>query len=235
MTKLRTLIVDDEPLALDLLETFIERIDTLELVGRCQNGVEAFKMLQNEDIDLMFLDIEMPTLDGYELLRSLNHRPQTIITTAYRDYAVEGFELNVIDYLLKPIPFERFAVAVQKAMPKSPEGQAQGPDSLFVKVDKRIVKVPFCNIYFIESLKDYLRIHTTTGTLVTLQTMQGMYELLPQDQFVRIHKSFTVAIDKVTAVDANDIEVNKKLLPIGRSYRDEVLEKIYNTGIMAVK
>jgi DNA-binding LytR/AlgR family response regulator len=232
--KLKTLIVDDEPLALDLLETFIERMDNLELVGRCQNGIEAFNRLQNESIDLLFLDIEMPTLDGYELLKSLSNPPQVVITTAYREYAVEGFELEVLDYLVKPFPFQRFVKAVQKAIPPVLAEENQ-PNSLFVKVDKRIIKVPFENIFYIESLKDYLKIHTCTGTLVTLQTMQGICDLLPSDQFLRIHKSFTVATKKVSVIDANDLEINGKSLPIGRSFREEILEKIYATGIVAIK
>ena len=233
--KLKTLIVDDEPLALDLLETFIERIEHLELVGRCQNGVETFNKLQNEKVDLLFLDIEMPTLDGYELLKSLTNPPQVIITTAYREYAVEGFELEVLDYLVKPFPFQRFVKAVQKAIVPAPTVNEDAPNCLFIKVDKRIIKVPFQNIHYIESLKDYLKIHTVTGTLVTLQTMQGICELLPADQFTRIHKSFTVATQKVNAIDANDLEINGKSLPIVRSFRDEILEKIYATGILAIK
>jgi DNA-binding LytR/AlgR family response regulator len=239
---MKTLIVDDEPLALDLLETFIERLDCLHLVGRCEDGIQAFNILQKGEVELLFLDIEMPTLDGYELLRSLPNPPKTIITTAYRDYAVEGFELNVLDYLVKPIPFQRFVQAVQKAAPKAGElteiqavGQPVTADALFIKVDKRIVRVPFDQIYFIESLKDYIKVHTTRGTLVTLQTMQGLCELLPSEMFVRIHKSFTISIPKVSAIDANDVEINGKLLPIGRSYREEILGKIYNTGILAIK
>ncbi|MEA5141320.1 LytR/AlgR family response regulator transcription factor [Arcicella rigui] len=248
--KLKTLIVDDEPLALDVLETFIERIDTLELYGRCENGIQAFNYLNKGEIDLLFLDIEMPTLDGMELLKSLQNPPKVIITTAYREYAVESFELSVVDYLVKPIPFQRFVKAVNKVIPKekeipTPSSQSissfqiternEKPEAMFIKVDKRIVKVNFADILFIESLKDYIRIHTVSGAYVTYQTMNGICEILPSESFARIHKSFIVAIDKVTSIEAGDLVVCGKSLPIGRSFRDDILEKIYKTGILAVK
>lgn len=244
--KLKTLIVDDEPLALDVLETFIERIDSLELVGRCENGIQAFNYLKKGDIDLLFLDIEMPTLDGMELLKSLQNPPKVIITTAYRDYAVESFELSVVDYLLKPIPFQRFVKAVNKAVPKENEANPpllavsqansnERPEAMFIKVDKRIVKISFVDILFIESLKDYIRIHTQAGTFVTYQTMNGIGDILPTEQFARIHKSFIVSIAKVTSIEAGDLIVCGKSLPVGRSFRDGILEKIYKTGVLAVK
>lgn len=245
--KLKTLIVDDEPLALDVLETFIERIDSLELVGRCENGIQAFNYLKKGDIDLLFLDIEMPTLDGMELLKSLQNPPKVIITTAYRDYAVESFELSVVDYLLKPIPFQRFVKAVNKVVPQENEGSqpvtvgntqtsvSERPEAMFIKVDKRIVKINFADILFIESLKDYIRIHTLSGTFVTYQTMNGIGDILPVEQFARIHKSFIVSISKVTSIEAGDLIVCGKSLPVGRSFRDGILEKIYKTGVLAVK
>lgn len=246
--KLKTLIVDDEPLALDVLETFIERIDSLEFVGRCENGIQAFNYLKKGDIDLLFLDIEMPTLDGMELLKSLQNPPKVIITTAYRDYAVESFELSVVDYLLKPIPFQRFVKAVNKVVPKENEANQQittstsvqlngneRPEAMFIKVDKRIVKINFSDILFIESLKDYIRIHTLAGTFVTYQTMNGIGDILPAEQFARIHKSFIVSIAKVTSIEAGDLIVSGKSLPVGRSFRDGILEKIYKTGVLAVK
>lgn len=246
--KLKTLIVDDEPLALDVLETFIQRVEGLELVGRCENGIQAFNLLQKGGIDLLFLDIEMPTLDGLELLRSLHNPPNVIITTAYRDYAVESYELDVVDYLVKPIPFQRFVKAVNKVQQKSEEidlvteanafkqqPPAGKPEAMFIKVDKRIVKVYFNDILFIESLKDYIRVHTTSESYVTYQTMNGIGEILPEDDFARIHKSFIVAIHKVTSIEANDLIVNNRSLPIGRSFREDILEKIYKTGVLAVK
>ncbi len=246
--KLKTLIVDDEPLALDVLETFIQRVDGLELVGRCENGIQALNLLQKGGIDLLFLDIEMPTLDGLELLKSLHHAPKVIITTAYRDYAVESFELDVVDYLVKPIPFQRFVKAVNKVLQRNEEidlvseanayqqlDKPEKPEAMFIKVDKRIVKVFFKDILFIESLKDYIRVHTTTEAYVTYQTMNGIGEILPAEDFARIHKSFIVAIHKVSSIEANDLIVNNRSLPIGRSYREEILEKIYRTGVLAVK
>jgi DNA-binding LytR/AlgR family response regulator len=245
--KLKTLIVDDEPLALDVLETFIERIDTLELYGRCENGIQAFNYLNKGEIDLLFLDIEMPTLDGMELLKSLQNPPKVIITTAYREYAVESFELSVVDYLVKPIPFQRFVKAVNKVIPKEKEiittnsstissiQTNERPEAMFIKVDKRIVKVNFADILFIESLKDYIRIHTVSGSYVTYQTMNGICEILPSESFARIHKSFIVAIAKVSSIEAGDLVVCGKNLPVGRSFRDDILEKIYKTGVLAVK
>ncbi len=247
--KIKCLIVDDEPLAIDVIASFVERIDELELVGKCENAIEAFKLLQKEQIDLLFLDIQMPMLDGLSLLKALKNPPKVIITTAFRDYAVESFELDVLDYLLKPIAFQRFMKAIGKVLQQqiaiSPtiinKSEIETPllldneEVIFFKVDKKTIKVAIDDILYIESLKDYIRVKTTTAELITYQTLNGITEKLPIDKFVRIHKSFTIALHKVSAIDGNEIEIGGKLLPIGRNYREEALEKIYHTGIWGAK
>lgn len=230
---MRVMIVDDEPLALDILETFVEKIPSLELVKRCQNAIEAFEALKTEAIDLIFLDIQMPQLTGIEFLKSLKNPPLVIFTTAYPNYAIEGYELNVTDYLLKPVSFERFMKAVNKAetqfelqkgnteAPAEPE--AQPSDFIFVKADKKLIKIKYDEIFYIEGLKDYVIIRTKMGRTITLQTMKSLEEKLPSNLFKRIHRSYIVALDKIDAIVGNMVEIEKKHLPIGKNYRDELL------------
>jgi len=228
------IIVDDEPLALDVLETYIDKIPNLNLVQRCNNAIEALKVLQNESVDLIFLDIQMPQLTGIEFLKSLKNPPQVVFTTAFQNYALDGFELNVTDYLLKPISFDRFVTAVNKVvgqMPSEslePEELATGKDFFFVKSDKKLVKVKYEDINYIEGLKDYVIIRMTNNTrIVTLQTMKSLEAKLPSNLFKRIHRSYIVALDKIAAVIGNMVEIDKKHIPIGKNYRDELL-KIVN-------
>ncbi|MCJ8167216.1 LytTR family DNA-binding domain-containing protein [Pontibacter sp. E15-1] len=240
--KLRCMIVDDEPLALDVLETFIARLDNLELVCRCHNAVEAYNCLQSEQIDVMFLDIQMPRLTGIDFLKSLAHPPKVIFTTAYRDYAVEGFELNVVDYLLKPIAFERFLKAVSKvAAPEQPAPvassatpQAAQPVSkaspdykeafIYLKSDKKMVKVLLADILYIESLKDYIRVKTETKEIISYQKISFLEEKLPAGKFLRIHRSYIVALDKIQAFSASAVDIGQAEIPIGRFYKTEVLQ-----------
>lgn len=232
---MRVMIVDDEPLALDILETFIEKIPSLILVRRCQNAIEAFDALKTEEIDLMFLDIQMPQLTGIDFLKSLKNPPLVIFTTAYTNYAIEGYELNVIDYLLKPISLERFMKAVNKAQNQLElqKGETQtapkevdGSDFIFVKADKKLIKIKYNEISYIEGLKDYVIIRTNTGRVITLQTMKSLEEKLPSNLFKRTHRSYIVALDKIDAIVGNMVEINKKHLPIGKNYRDTLLEII---------
>ena len=229
---MRVLIVDDEPLALDILETFIEKIPSLVLVKRCQNAIEAFDALKTEDVDLMFLDIQMPQLTGIDFLKSLKNPPLVIFTTAYPNYAIEGYELNVIDYLLKPISLERFMKAVNKAQnqfelqrgeSQTDNNEADPSDFIFVKADKKLVKIKYDEIKYIEGLKDYVIIRTLTGRVITLQTMKSLEEKLPSNLFKRIHRSYIVALDKIEAIVGNMVEIEKKHLPIGKNYRDTLL------------
>lgn len=240
-TMLNVLIVDDEPLALDVLETYISQMSELRLVKRCSNALEANEALKSNDIDLMFLDIQMPQLTGIDFVKTLSNPPMIVFTTAYPNYAIQGFDLNALDYLLKPISLERFMKAVNKALDQaelSNMEQAQGNapavndglDFFFVKADKKLVKVNFDDIIYIEGLKDYVIIRLLTGRVITLQTMKNLEDRLPKHLFRRIHRSFIVAMDKVMAIEGNMVEVMEKdkpkLLPIGKNYRDELLQLI---------
>jgi len=232
----RVIIVDDEPLALDVLETYIEKLPSLELVARCDNAIEAFDILSKEQIDIMFLDIQMPQLTGIEFLKSLSNPPLVIFTTAYPNYAIEGYELNVMDYLLKPISFERFMKGVNKALAQldlqtetkesiTTENKEQS-DFIFVKADKKLIKINYRDILYIEGLKDYVIIKLPTSRVITLQTMKSLETKLPATIFKRIHRSYIANLDRIDAVVGNMIEIEKKHLPIGKNYRDELLEII---------
>ena len=231
------IIVDDEPLALDVLETYIEKLPELNLLERCTNALEANEALNKHQVDLMFLDIQMPQLTGIDFLRTLTNPPLVIFTTAYDNYAIEGFELDAIDYLLKPISLDRFMKAVNKASDQiqlKRKDKAQSPGSLeanadfiFVKADKKLVKIKYEDIIYIEGLKDYVIIRMDTGRVITLQTMKSLEEKLPETMFMRIHRSYIVAVDKIKAIIGNMVEVTEKgqvkHLPIGKNYRDELL------------
>ncbi len=236
---INVIIVDDEPLAQDVLETYIEKIPELTLAEKCSNALEANEALKNHDIDLMFLDIQMPQLTGIDFLKTLSKPPLVIFTTAYPNYAIEGFELNALDYLLKPISLERFMKAVNKAIEQiklqrrdSPAGagKEEEADFIFVKADKKLVKINYKDIIYIEGLKDYVIIRMDNGRVITLQTMKSLEEKLPPQAFKRIHRSYIVNIERINAVIGNMVEVveknQAKHLPIGKNYRDELLEII---------
>ncbi|MCC7245708.1 MAG: response regulator transcription factor [Saprospiraceae bacterium] len=241
---LNVLIVDDEPLALDVLETYINQMPELLLVKRCSNALEAKEALKQHDIDLMFLDIQMPQLTGIDFVKTLTHPPMIVFTTAYPNYAIQGFDLNALDYLLKPISLDRFMKAVNKAVEHAElagrePGQTAGEptvnanealDFFFVKADKKLIKINFNDIIYVEGLKDYVIIRLYSGRVITLQTMKMLEERLPKGRFRRIHRSYIVAMDKIVAVEGSMIEVMEKdrpkLLPIGKNYRDELLEVI---------
>jgi len=238
---LYVLIVDDEPLALDVLETYITQMPELKLVKRCSNALEANEALKINKIDLMFLDIQMPQLTGIDFVKTLTDPPMVVFTTAYPNYAIQGFDVNALDYLLKPISLERFMKAVNKAVEQSDltsmeQTQLANPamnadlDFFFVKADKKLVKVNFDDIIYIEGLKDYVIIRLALGRVITLQTMKNLEERLPKHLFRRIHRSFIVAMDKVMAIEGNMVEVMEKdkpkLLPIGKNYRDDLLQLI---------
>lgn len=232
---INVIIVDDEPLALDVIETYVEKMPELNLVQRCSNALEANEALKKHDIDLMFLDIQMPQLTGIDFLKTLSNPPVVIFTTAYPNYAIEGFELDALDYLLKPISLERFMKAANKAIDqinlKNNESSgtiADGEDFIFVKADKKLIKVNYSNIIYIEGLKDYVIIRMVDGKrVITLQTMKSLESKLPSNLFKRIHRSYIVGISKIEAVLGNMVEVmekgQKKHLPVGKNYRDELL------------
>ncbi len=231
---IKTIIVDDEPLALDVLETYIDQLPNVELVKKCTNAIEANEALQNNQIDLMFLDIQMPQITGVEFLKSLQNPPKVIFTTAYPDYAVEGFELNASDYLLKPISLDRFMKAVNRVSQEieleQGEQSVESEDFFFVKADKKLIKVHFNDILYIEGLKDYVIIKRNESRIITLQTMKSLEGKLPGNIFKRVHRSYIVNLEKINAIVGNMVEVTekgeKKHIPIGKNYRETLLEII---------
>jgi DNA-binding LytR/AlgR family response regulator len=232
---IRCLLVDDESPAIDLLKNHIKMLDNLETVASCYSAVEAFEVIKNEEIDLLFLDIEMPLLKGLDFLKTLQHPPKVIITTAYREYAIEGYDLNIIDYLLKPISFDRFVKAVDRyyeRIQSSPSTlvESQSKDVFFyVNVNKKHIKIIFDEVLYIESLKDYVKIHTTHQKLVVKSNIGKIETQLPSTLFLRTHRSYIVAINKITAYTQKDIEIGKIEIPIGSSYSSKVFTLLSHT------
>jgi DNA-binding LytR/AlgR family response regulator len=228
---MNVIIVDDEPLALEVIETYLENFPELTLKAKCANAIEAFEALENERIDLMFLDIQMPQISGIDFLKSLKNPPKVIFTTAFSNYALEGFELNAVDYLLKPFSLDRFNKAVQKfkeiyAKNDKALGEAEAADYIFVKADKKLIKLRFEDIFYVEGLKDYVMLHTPGGRIVTLQTMKSLEEKLPSANFIRVHRSYIVNLNLIELLEANSVTVNKKKIPIGKNYKDELFNVI---------
>ncbi len=224
---IRTLIVDDEPLALEILESYIQQIKDIQLIAKCNNAMEALEILRDHKIDLMFVDIEMPVLKGTDLVKSLASAPEVVFTTAYPEFAVQGFELNALDYLLKPISFDRFVKSINKYNEIKSESKSNSDQEfIFVKADKKLVKINYSEIVFIEGLKDYVIIHTAQSRVITLQTMKSLEEKLNKENFIRIHRSFILNFDHINAVHGSDVEVivksTPKLIPIGNNYKDEL-------------
>ncbi|MFK7935471.1 MAG: LytR/AlgR family response regulator transcription factor [Saprospiraceae bacterium] len=231
-TTIKCLIVDDEPLAVNVIKRYVAQVSTLELITTCDNALDAFKIVKQQSIDLIFLDINMPMMTGIELVRALQHPPSVIFTTAYRNYAVESYELNVVDYLLKPISFTRFVQAVDKYMAQTPtqnqqsvsaNGASDSAAFLYVNSNKKYIKVVLSDILYVESIKDYIRIHLTDKNIVTKEKISEFQQKLPAD-FLRIHRSFIANLGQVTAFSALQIELGEQTLPIGNSYKKEVLE-----------
>lgn len=229
MSHIRCLLVDDEHLALALLEKFIGRIPDLEVVGTCRSPIRAVELLQQEAVDLLFLDIQMPFLNGINLLRSISNKPVTIFTTAYPQYAHEAYDLDAVDYLLKPFSFERFSHAVQKARnmhhlrrkTSAPEGV------LTVRTERRLVKIPYDDIQYIEGWKEYVKIHTGQGKVVTLESLSRLEETLPHGHFLRVHKSYLVATARVTQLDGNDLIIGQSRIPVSRNRKHQVLALLF--------
>jgi len=234
---MNAIIVDDEPLAQEVLETYIQQVPEVSLVGKASNAVEANTLLQQGNVDLMFLDVQMPMLSGVDFLRSLDNPPAVIMTTAFSEFAVDAFNLNVVDYLMKPIALDRFMKAVNKAT--SAHGGtsvSEGTDEpidrdyTFVKADKKLVKVVFDDVVYIEGLKDYVIIRNTDSRVITLQTMKSLEAKLPPTIFRRVHRSYIVNLSKVRAVEGNSLEViqdgKTKHIAIGKNYREALLNHI---------
>jgi len=233
--KLNCAIIDDEELAADILEEYIKQFEGLVLIAKCKNVVEAYNLLQKTKIDLLFLDIQMPMLTGIDFLKNINNPPKVIFTTAYSEYAVEGFELNAVDYLLKPISFERFLRAINKLQLsdiKSPDIQTKTTELteeyseafIFLKEDKMMVKVMLKDILFIESLKNYVKVKTISKDIITYKTISSLEEKLPSNKFIRVHRSYIVAVDKIDAFSTSQLEIGKHLIPLGRNFKADVLK-----------
>lgn len=238
--KIKCLIVDDEQYARKLLEGYVSRIPDLELAGLCRNSMEAMHHLNQEHIDLLFLDIQMPDLTGIELIKTLNYKPVVIFTTAYQEYALEGYQLDVIDYMLKPITFERFLKGVNKAAeqirmrnnPRSLDRTADGPvagavDSINIKADYKIYKLKHDKILFIEGLKEYVTFYTPERKYIVLESLKRLEILLPHDKFLRVHKSYIVNTGKVDSLSGNMIEIREYQVPIGKSFADQVKSRLF--------
>jgi DNA-binding LytR/AlgR family response regulator len=229
---IRCLIVDDEALARQVIQNHLEKMPGFQLVAECDNSASASAVLKHSEIDLIFLDIQMPGMSGLQLLRSLSNPPLVILTTAYSEYAVESYEFSVMDYLLKPISFERFHRSIvrvkngrlftRSAVEKN-NGQT---DHIFIKSASKYFKVGFSEIIYIEAMKDYLRIHTSDYNLITLQTMNEMEKLLPARQFLRVHKSFIIGVTYIKTVYGSSVEMEKATIPIGISYKNTVMNFI---------
>ncbi|MEM7484423.1 MAG: LytTR family DNA-binding domain-containing protein [Bacteroidota bacterium] len=223
-------IIDDEPLARELLEGYLEKIPDFELVASCPSAIDASNVLSNHKVDLLFLDIEMPLLKGTDFFKNLAYKPQVIFTTAYRDYAVDGFELNALDYLLKPIFFERFFSAIQKFLQlqyTTKTNEALSPISnsneyLFVNKAKKQIKVIFDSVLYVESFKDYIKIHLKEDTLTIKESISNFEKRL-DDRFIRLHRSYIVNSQKITAYTKNDVEVGRREIPIGSNYKDNLI------------
>ena len=237
--KINCLIVDDEPPALQLMEKYINAVPVLHFTGKCSNAVDAMSILQQDPIDLIFLDIQMPHILGTDFIRALINPPKVVFTTAFRKFAIEGFELDAVDYLLKPISFERFLKAVNKVMKLNlPVVQAfpqdtmlknePEPSFLFLRADRKNLKIQLHEILFVESLKDYVKVVTKDRTIVSKQSISTIEENLPEEAFLRIHRSFIVSISKIESFTAGLIQIGKYELPVSRSYRHEV-EKALRT------
>jgi DNA-binding LytR/AlgR family response regulator len=248
---IQCIIVDDEPLAQRVIEKFLEDLNNFQVVSKCNNAFEAMDAINQHSVDLMFLDINMPKLSGMSFLKTLKNPPLVIITTAYSEYAIEGYELDVVDYLKKPFSFERFFKAVQKVQERlkkveqnSSIAQAQIEERtvevsqelstanfIFVKANKKNYKVDIDDIFFIEALGDYIKIHTSSVVLVTYQSMKKIESVLPSNIFVRIHKSYIVSVNKIKSVEGNMVEIKNEKLSIGNSYKQQFQEFVDHHSI----
>lgn len=223
--KIKCIIIDDEPLAIKVIESHLKEFQNFEIAGTFNNPISALPLIEEENIEAIFLDINMAKMNGLEFIKSVELKSNIVITTAYREYAVESFDLNVLDYLVKPIPFNRFLKSINKITQKvaqQKEGKSETSDTndsyIFLKVDKKLVKINYEDILYIESLKDYIKIFTLTDNYLVHKSLTSLTEELPQDKFLRIHRSFTISIDKVDSVEGNSIEIGTKRIPIGRKY-----------------
>lgn len=230
---MKCIAIDDEPLALEVIERFSSKVAGIELIRTFQNPVEAVEFIQNESVDLIFLDIQMPDLTGIQFMQSIQTKPLVIFTTAYSQYAIESYELDAVDYLLKPILFDRFLKAVNKAQKifksgnqvAAPTGTSEmsGDDFLFIKSDTRFFKVNFEDILYIEGMRDYIAVHTPNQRILTLMSMTKMLDKLPKADFMRVHKSFIIGLQHINLIQNNRVTINEKEIPVSNSYKEDFL------------
>ena len=233
---IKCLIVDDEPMARDVIRRYIEKVPILQLAGECGNAIDAIVFLHNETVDLIFLDIRMPHLSGTDFVKSLRNIPKIIFTTAHKEYALEGFELDIIDYLLKPIRFDRFLRAVSKAFPQKKEELTErltpvtiqdkkiNSGFIYLKADRKMIKLMLDDILYIESARDYLKVYTHNSSIVTRQTISSIEAMLSDSEFIRIHRSYIVSIKKIHSFTHETVEIGNKELPIGKYYLNNFLK-----------
>lgn len=240
MTTVKTIscvVVDDEPLALKLMADYVQKTPFLALKEQTSNPMRAIELVQQGGVDLLFLDIQMPELTGLQLMKIIGHKCKVILTTAYADYALDGYEFDVIDYLLKPVTFDRFLVAAHKARERlsteppmviqAPVAAVATPASyIFVKTEYKIQKIDLATILYMEGLRDYVAIHTTGGKILTLQSMKSFQEQLPESNFMRVHKSYLVALDKIQFIERNRIVIADNYIPIGETYQEEFQQRL---------
>lgn len=228
-------ILDDEPLAVDLLSKYVTDTENLSLSFATTNAFDAIQFIQKNEVDIIFLDVQMPELSGIQVLKIIGNNYKVIFTTAYTDYALEGYEYNITDYLLKPITKERFLKAVDKALsaaqPALPKSSTIDNDFIFIKSDSRMIKINLNDILFIEGLKDYISIQTTKEKLITLQNLKALEQHLSAQQFMRVHKSYIVALNKIDTIEKNRIFIGNDVIPIGETYRDLFLKRIEGNKI----
>ena len=234
--KIKCVIIDDERLAIEVIERHLKNFDHVEIVASFENPLKAYPLLEQEKIDVIFLDINMPQMTGFSFIENLSNKPLIVFTTAYREYAVKSFELSVLDYLVKPIPFNRFLKTMNKVYQQvymnnvSGDTNLQQEPHIFLKVNKKLIKINLNDILFIESLKDYIKVITTVGDYVVHKSLTAITEELPQSSFIRIHRSYTISINKIIALEGNAIEISNKKIPIGRNYLKKTKERIFNNN-----
>ncbi|MEL6988269.1 MAG: LytTR family DNA-binding domain-containing protein [Bacteroidota bacterium] len=232
MNTIKCLLIDDEPPAIALLEKYISLTDQLEVIGKCYNAVKAFDVLKKTDVDLMFLDIQMPILNGIEFIKTLKRPPSIIITTAYREYALDGYDLDIIDYLLKPIPFDRFLKSIDRYRNRSgvtidSKDRGSEEEYIYFNINRTKHKVHLSDIVYVESLKDYTRVHMLNDNLVVKGNIGSILSKLPEKTFIRVHRSFVVAIPHIKSFNQSHIEILDTKLPIGSSYKEELKGKLF--------
>ena len=234
MKKITCVIVDDEPVARDILTSYVAKIPSLELIATCKNAMEAFQVSNTQNIDIFFLDINMPDISGLSVAKSINQKSKIIFTTAYREYAVDGFDLQAVDYLLKPISFDRFLQAINKLFHQnsnvsseiSSEENLVKNDFIFVRSDRKMLKINFDELLYVESLSDYIKLHLKDKVITTRETISNIETKLPAKNFLRIHRSFIVNLKKATSYTNEFVEIGKNAIPISRTYKENVLKKL---------